>query len=765
MSKEIFSSAFLRVAEVERLMVRVKYKFWLRSLLVVLCGLLLVSCSMLRPSVREDALPPGGLLQGRLSPSQVTQAAIADKNHEAEAPAVDEGEELLRKLALQEQDLNRRLKKFSTGTVSTAAAAGARAKGKVKGRELVSLNFDDADLIEVLRLFMEILKENYTIYKGVGGKVTLEVNAELNRDEIFELLRGVLRMNGVVMAQRGPLWEIMPQTAFPAAAEAGELLLPGDPENTRGKVIRAFRLRYLPGAQFVKIIKPYLSKGAQVYVHEPSGVLLVSDYSHVLTKVGRLLLLFDVSVLAGLEQKVYLLRYVNAEDMVKELEKLIGAYGLAPGKGVSFNSSLSFLALPRINMILALSRDAESLILVDEWVAELDQEVPILAQDSMGEDIFVHYIQNGVATDIVAVLEGLFSGGTKKSTTKDKAKDKVQPLAKKLLDNQRQKRAAADKLKRRPGSAVSGTLEGEVAFVVDETTNSILVRATGNDYRKIKPVIEKLDIYPKQVLIEVTIAEVKLDETNKLGIEWSYLMKGLGGGDASGLLGVDSGLGLISGSGDTLIGSGMSFLVSNSTRFKAIVRAMADENRVNILSAPQVLASDGQTARIDIGEDVPTVTSSYRTTDSGSTAQTTDTTIQYRNVGILLTVTPHINDNGMVRMEINQEVSQLSNKTIEGINSPIFSQRVAETILSVADGQTVVIGGLIQQSRSKGYSGVPWISRIPGLRYLAGYEGKEFHSVELMFFITPHVILHEEDSVFVSRPFLNRLEQVKKTYR
>lgn len=745
-------------------MVRVRYKLWLRSLLVVFCGLLLVSCTMLRPLVREDALPPGGLLQGRPSPTQVTKAA-AEGHETEEAPAVAESDDLLRKLAEQEQDLNRRLKKFSTGVASPTAASGAKLKGQIKGREMISLNFDDADLIEVLRLFMEILEESYTIYQGVGGKVTLEVNAELNRDEIFELLRGVLRMNGVVMVQRGPLWEIMPQAALPAAAEAGELLLPGDSENVRGRVIRAFRLSYLPGAQFVNIIKPYLSKGAQVYVHESSGILLVSDYSHVLAKVARLLLLFDVSALAGLEQKVYLLRYVNAEDMVKELEALISAYGLAPGKNTNFNSSLSFLALPRINMVLALSRDLDSLSLVDEWVAELDQEVLILTQDSMVEDIFVHYIQNGVATDIVAVLEGLFSGGTKKDVAKDTDKNKAQPLGQRLLDNQRQNQAAAAKLKASRGSAVSGTLEGEVTFVVDETTNSILVRATGNDYRKIKPVIEKLDIYPKQVLIEVTIAEVKLDETNKLGIEWSYLMKGLGGGDATGLLGIDSGLGLISGSGKSLIGSGMSFLVSNASRFKAIVRALADENRVNILSAPQILASDGETARIDVGEDVPTVTSSYRTTDSGSTAQTTDTTIQYRNVGILLTVTPHINDNGMVRMEINQEVSQLSTKTIEGINSPIFSQRVAETILSVADGQTVVIGGLIQQSRSNGYSGVPWISRIPGLRYLVGYEGKEFHSVELMFFITPHVILHEEDSVFVSRPFLNRLEQVKKTYK
>ena len=529
-------------------------------------------------------------------------------------------------------------------------------------------------------------------------------------------------------------------------------------------MIRAFRLRYLAGAQFINIIKPYLSKGAQVYAHEPSGVLLVCDYSHVLNKISRLLLLFDTSVLAGLEQKVYLLKFVNAEDMVKELDKLAGVYGLAPGKESGINAVVSFLALPRVNMVLALTRNQESLALVDEWIRELDREVPMLAQDSAGEDIFVHYIQNGVAKDIAAVLEGLFTG-SEQNKAKEKDEDKTQPLGKTLLDNQRQNKAREDQLRSGSEGAVSGTLEGEVTFVVDETTNSILVRATGSDYRKIKPVIEKLDIYPKQVLIEVTIAEVKLDETNKLGIEWSYLMSGLTGSNATGSLEINSGLGLISGSGDTLIGSGMSFLVENSSRFKAIVKALADDNRVNILSAPQILASDGQIAKIDVGEDVPTVTSSYRTTDSGSTASTTDTTIQYRNVGIILTVTPHINDNGMVRMEINQEVSQLSTKTIEGINSPIFSQRVAESILSVPDGQTVVIGGLIQQSRSNGYSGLPWLARVPGLRYLVGYEGREFHSVELMFFITPHVILQEEDATFVSQPFLKRLEQVKKTYR
>ncbi|MEA3332333.1 MAG: hypothetical protein U9Q58_01885, partial [Pseudomonadota bacterium] len=203
-------------------MARVNYRFWLRSGLVVFCSLFLLSCTMLRPSVRKDALPPGGLLQGRPSPTQVAKAA--EESSEVEAPAaVDESEDLLRKLALQEQDFNQRLKRFTTGIVKSSVDSGASIQAQVKGREMVSLNFDDADLIEVLRLFMEILEESYTIYQGVGGKVTLEINAELNREELFELLRGVLRMNGVVMVRRGSLWEIMPQAALPAAAEAGEL--------------------------------------------------------------------------------------------------------------------------------------------------------------------------------------------------------------------------------------------------------------------------------------------------------------------------------------------------------------------------------------------------------------------------------------------------------------------------------------------------------------------------------------------------------------
>jgi len=190
-----------------------------------------------------------------------------------------------------------------------------------------------------------------------------------------------------------------------------------------------------------------------------------------------------------------------------------------------------------------------------------------------------------------------------------------------------------------------------------------------------------------------------------------------------------------------------------------------DQNRVNILSSPHILASDNEAAKIDIGDEVPIVTSEYRTTDSTSTTTNVDKTIQYRDVGVLLSVTPHINDNGMVRMEVSQEVSELSNKTVEGVNSPVFSKRSANTKMSVRDGQTVVIAGLMQQTSSKAYSGVPWIGRLPLLRYFFGYEGHTFRNTELMIFITPHVILNSQDSEFINRSFLDRLEKIRAAER
>ena len=213
-------------------------------------------------------------------------------------------------------------------------------------------------------------------------------------------------------------------------------------------------------------------------------------------------------------------------------------------------------------------------------------------------------------------------------------------------------------------------MSGEAAFVVDEVTNSILVRCGSQDYPIIRGVIQKLDIFPRQVLIEVLIAEINLDETNKLGVEWEHIFDL--GGSATGTLRVDSFLGTVSTGTPSPISGGLSYLVGNTDRFKAALQASANENNVQILSSPHILASDNQKATIDIGSEVPVVTSQTQKEDTTSTVTTTQQDVQYRNTGIILSVTPHINDKGLVRMEISQEVSELSERQVQGISSPVF---------------------------------------------------------------------------------------------
>lgn len=730
----------------------------LSNLIFILLFTLMTSCSVLMPSVREEAHLPGIDVNKTLHVADIGDAEVPVTEDKTVAAQ--------RKLQQDIQTLEQREADFNT-QLTTMMQQG-RTSGRdlsqtssspaiTSGRQDISCNFDSAALLEVVRLFMdEYIKRDYIVYPDVQGLVTMKIDEKLTQTQTENLLRGVLQINNMTMFYQDDRWHIMPLEAAPAALSADNLLLPYQGEVLRGQQIKAYRLKFVAVEELVKILTPYLSNGAQVYAHEASGVVLVSDYPHVLEKVAKLITLFDVGPFAGMHMKVYWPKYVLADELIIELDAMAKSLSLSTGNRRNINSQLSFLALPRLNLLLTMSRDAESLSFVDIWVDQLDREIPQLLQQNHDGNIFIYAVQNGSAKEIARVLEGLFSNN---SIGEDPPKDPVETLPSGVqltrLSSGLEKPPAEPQ---RHTDAVSGTLSGEITVVVDDVTNAILVRSSAADYRTVLPVIKALDRYPKQALIEVTIAEIKLDETTKLGIEWQYLMNNVAGTSASGVLSVDSGLGVVTDSGTSVINSGLSYLLVNTDRFTAALKAFSDQNRVNILSSPHILASDNQESRIDIGEEVPIITSEYRTTETASTATSVDKTIQYRDVGVLLSVTPRIHDNGMVKLDVSQEVSEISNKTVEGTDSPVFSKRAATTTLSVRDGQTIVIAGLMQQSYSNGYSGVPVLGRIPILRYFFGYESRAFENTELMIFITPHVILNEDDSEFISRSFLQRLE-------
>lgn len=680
--------------------------------------------------------------------------------------------DLLEQMSAQGQRFNERLQSILEDASNRGVKVSTRPGQKAPSGEMqeMSIDFFEANVIDVIQLFMEVLEQDYILHAGVGGSLTLHIKDEFHRDQLIDLLRGVLRIQGVAMLQNAfGVWEFMPLSEAPKNLAADKIVLPEEGfAPVRGQAIQGFRLRFAAASEMVNILQPHLSTGSMVYANDPQGLLLICDYPHALAKAEKLINLFDVSVFADLKIKVFPLKYVLATDLQNELQKVSEASGLAATKG---REAVSFLALERLNMLCVLAKDKQSLDFVEAWIRELDRELPQIVKEEQEESIFVYYVQNGDATEIVATLKGIFEGSSPQE--KDKTGEEGAPLGKQLREitnaegNIRVENAAPTPPQMPhefPGqgiNAISGKLSGEVSFVVDETTNSILTRCRGTDYKKIESVIDKLDIYPKQVLIEVIIAEVKLDDSTKLGVEWKYILNLAG--DATGAVSVDSGLGTVT-SGSTNISSGLAFTIGDS-RLAAAIRAFADDNRVQILSSPHILASNHKEAVINIGEEVPIVTSELRTTEASSTATTVDKTIQYRDTGIILSVTPHINERGLVRLELNQEVSEMSTKTVEGITSPLFSNRVATSTVAVNDGQTVVIGGLIKQSQNNASSGLPGINKLPLLKYLFGYEERSYSSTELLLFITPHVVESRQDNELFSRNFLNRLEEIKATMR
>jgi len=189
--------------------------------------------------------------------------------------------------------------------------------------------------------------------------------------------------------------------------------------------------------------------------------------------------------------------------------------------------------------------------------------------------------------------------------------------------------------------------------------------------------------------------------------------------------------------------------------------AYAGENRLNVLSSPHVLAANNKEAKIEVGQEVPIVTSEYAP-DIAGTQDVTSRSIQYRDTGILLTVTPRINEKGLVAMDISQEVSQVSDQTIVGISSPIITKRSAKTSLVVQNGSTIVIGGLIQEQKERSISGIPFFSKLPLLNYLFSYTKDKVTKTELVILITPHTIRSLEEADLITKEFQDKIEGLKK---
>ncbi len=623
--------------------------------------------------------------------------------------------------------------------------------------QTIIFNFDDADIYEVIRVIGEILKINYIVDPRVKGKVNIHTTGQISTGDIFPIFQSILRLCGATAVKRDGIYEIVPLSD--AKKTAAPLLTPKEPGKPTEEryMIQIVPLKYIPVAEVSKMVKPFLSDGADVVEHVPHNILILGDLFSNVKKATDIIQLFDIDLFTDLRVRIYPILNADVDEIAKEMERIFTSFEVSTksGRGVG----ITFTPIPRINSLLVVSSIPNIFEKVEGWLKELDKTPAEGAKLS----VFVYYVQNNKAKDLAEVLKQIFVTPKEKKATEFKEKVVTPEPAQRSVKPSTQPTP--------PVKEETPTVpEGEINIVVDESNNALVIRAFARDYKAILETIKKLDIYPKQVLIETFMAEITLDDSNKFGIEWARFTDYFDKGKyrqtiALGPSGSETDL--TEAIADTAFpGSGILrySIFSSVKHLTAAIKAAATDNRLKVVSSPHILASNNKEAKIQIGTSEPILTSTYTTTATATT-NVVEGTIEYKDIGIIVTVTPRISDAGLITLEIQVEKSDADTKKIGNLDSvPFFGKKVAKTTISVLEGQTIVIGGLIENKKTIKKSGVPLLSKIPLIGALFGAREYEDSKTELVLLMTPHIISDHIQSKSVTEDFKEKVEELKKEF-
>jgi general secretion pathway protein D len=625
----------------------------------------------------------------------------------------------------------------------------ARPKEPPRGQGFV-FNFDNADLYEVIRVIAEIMKINYMIDPKVKGVVNIHTSGQITAEDVFPIFQAILKLNGATAVKKENIYEIIPLgDAKKSYTPPTTRLETGKPLPEEKYMIQIIPLKYIPVTEVSKMIKPFLSDGADIVEHPPHNILIIGDVTSNVKKSLEIISLFDIDIFADLRVRIYPILNADVAEVAKEMEKIFSSFevSIKSARGVG----ITFTPITRINSLLVISSIPNIFEKVEGWLKELDK----IPADGAKFSVFVYFVQNYKAKDLADILKEIFvTKKEKKAEVKEKVVAPEQPLVRGVRPP--------------PTSPVTPTKEeagavpeGEINIVVDETNNALAIRAFARDYRIILETIKKLDIYPKQVLIDVLLAEITLDEENQFGVEWSRLITSKAPIAQQIVMGAQPPTDPFS---QALSAVGIRYsIVELGGRVSAAISAAATDNRLNVISSPHILASNNKEAKIQIGKSQPILTNTYTTAATGTASSVVEGTIEYKDIGIILTVTPRISDAGLITLEFQVEKSDVATVTLGTLPSvPVFDKKTAKTVLSVLEGQSIIIGGLIEDTKKRNKAGVPLLSKIPILGALFGTQDFGNKKTELILMMTPHIITDHLQSNAVTQEFREKVEGLKK---
>ncbi|MBN2885693.1 MAG: type II secretion system secretin GspD, partial [Chromatiaceae bacterium] len=611
----------------------------------------------------------------------------------------------------------------------------------------VTLNFDGTDIREVVKVILnDLLGVNYVLHPTVQGVASLQTAQPLRREHLIPTLETLLRMNGAALVNQGERYEVVPLANAIQGRVAPQL---GESSRAlpQGYSVQVVPLRYIGAEEMSAILQPLAPEGSVVRVDTLRNLVVIAGTSPEMSNLLDTIQVFDVDWMAGLSVGFFVLEFAKANEVVNQLQGLLG-----DAEGGAFKGLFRFVPVESANALLVVSPQERYVEQARDWIARLDMAE---ASGQAAERLFVYRVRHGDAENLANILSELFGGSGGASSPRPTGG--VAPGLKETSigsEGASSEGGTSTTSARARASARDISLSSEVSIVADAVNNSLLVRASPRDYKKILDALKQLDIVPLQVLVEATILEITLGGSLEYGVQWNFFS--LATKDQRSQFSLDGTL-----DSATQSGIGASFpgftwsIISRPDTIRATLSALAGENLVNVLSSPSVMVLDNQTAKIQVGQEVPVATTQQQST---STTDRIINTIEYRDTGVMLSVKPRVTPGGLVQMEIEQEVSTVATTESSNLDSPTFQTRNITSSVAVRSNQAVVLGGLIQDQRSDGRSGVPGLSNLPFAGGLFSERRKDAKRTELVVILTPKVIASDQDIEAVTADFRRKVK-------
>lgn len=607
----------------------------------------------------------------------------------------------------------------------------------------VSLVFNSAPILDVIPAFADVLGFNFVADSDLRGVVTLNLNSKMTRKELWATFESLLLLSNATAKAQGSLLRVMLQSKVNQQPDS-TLASPA------GGEIYYRQLQFATAREAMQQLKPFLRRDAICVEMARPNAIMVCDIAENIPKIRQILELVDSRSKSAWVRALLPCRNILPSKIADELRVILPTLGFTVYQTLDRTEApgaIQVSGIDRIQVLAVTAATEEAMNEIRKWVELLD------SSDSLDQEmVFVYKVRHGKVEQLAQALAVIYdsSGSTLTIDTNSGRQRTTNLSAPRLNTNNRfnaSRMTANTTATGARGSVVnaqsvqtdqhSSLFNTSIRIFADGVLNRMIVRTTPRTYASIKSLLDRLDVVPAQVLLQVLVVEVTLSDANKFGIEWSMTS---GRGDADSLFGTNySGLNpdvnTVGGSGDR----GFSFLISNpknpSQKF-GYIKALAGNSALKVVSSPQVLVSSNTEAKIQVGQKVPYVKQGASSTSSTEILQNYD----WEDVGVILTVTPQITSTELISLEVKQELSEKVATPDLNIQSPTFNKRIVETSMTIANGQTMVIGGLIQEKTKDSLDGLPFINQIPILNRLTGDTDASIERTELLVMITGHII-------------------------